>query len=360
MDTDKNTLVLLIEDDPSLSAIYQAYLAELPYQLAHASTGEQAYKILNKQLIDVVLLDLNLPDMNGLEILKKLQADQHPCSVIVTTGDCSMNTAISAMKHGAQDYLVKPFDKDRLITTLENVLGNRVLRETVDLYRDKIDRHEFCGFIGSSPKMQQIYHLIDSSASSKATVFITGQSGTGKELCAEAIHLRSTRAKAPFIALNCAAIPKDLIESEIFGHVKGAFTGAHASRDGLAKAADGGTLFLDEICEMDMSLQSRLLRFLQTGTLQKVGSDTTETVDVRIVCATNKDPLQAVAQGLFREDLFYRLHVLPIHLPPLSERESDVIEIARYFLELYNDEEQKDFSSFDLETEQVLSRYDWP
>ena len=360
MPSDNNTLVLLIEDDPSIMAIYLAYLADLPYQLIGACNGEQAFKILAQRQVDVILLDLNLPDINGLEILKQLRDDQHPSSIIVTTGDCSMRTAINAMKEGAQDYLVKPFDRDRLLTTLKNVLGQRQLQATVELYRDKIDRSQFCGFIGSSPKMQHIYQLIDSSASSKATVFITGQSGTGKELCAEAVHRQSARKKAPFIALNCAAIPRDLIESEIFGHVKGAFTGAINSRDGLAKAADGGTLFLDEICEMDMSLQTRLLRFLQTGTLQKVGSDKTETVDVRIICATNKDPLQAIEQGEFREDLFYRLHVLPIHLPALKDREGDVVDIARHFLQQYSREERKDFLSFDLETEHVLSRYQWP
>jgi len=360
MASDKKTLVLLIEDDPSLIAIYRAYLAQLPYQLLAAINGEQALHILDNQQIDIILLDLNLPDMNGLEILEKLHTDQHPSSVVVTTGDCSMNTAINAMKHGAQDYLVKPFDKDRLITTMNNVMGNRQLRETVEIYREKIDRRQFCGFIGSSIKMQQIYQLIDSSASSKATVFITGQSGTGKELCAEAVHMRSERCKAPFIALNCAAIPKDLIESEIFGHVKGAFTGAHNSRDGLAKAADGGTLFLDEICEMDLALQSRLLRFLQTGTLQKVGSDKTEKVDVRIVCATNKDPMHAVEIGEFREDLFYRLHVLPIHLPPLQERHGDVAEISLHFLKQYSVEENKDFLSFDEDAQNVLNHYPWP
>ncbi|MCJ8338133.1 MAG: sigma-54 dependent transcriptional regulator [Pseudomonadales bacterium] len=356
----KMTFVLLIEDDPTLMSIYKAYLSALPYQLSLAETGERALKILASEHIDLILLDIQLPDMTGLDILKHLQQCQHPADVIVTTSDCSMNTAIEAMKLGARDYLLKPFDKDRLITTLKNTSDSQKLKQIVDIYQDKIDRSQFCGFIGSSLAMQQVYQLIDSAASSKATIFITGDSGTGKEVCAEAAHQRSNRSDQPFIALNCAAIPSELIESEIFGHVKGAFTGALASRDGLAKAADGGTLFLDEICEMELSLQSKLLRFLQTGTLQKVGSDTTEKVDVRIICATNKDPLTEIERGNFREDLFYRLHVLPIHLPPLRDRESDVIEIARHFLAQYTREEQKDFSDFEPQTEYILSQYHWP
>ncbi|EPJ53607.1 MAG: repressor protein LuxO [Osedax symbiont Rs2] len=354
------TFVLLVEDDPSLLSIYKAYLSALPYHLSLADTGEKALKILATEHVDVVLLDIQLPDMTGIDILKHLQQCQHPADVIVTTGDCSMNTAIAAMKLGARDYLLKPFDKDRLVTTLKNTCDSQKLKQIVEIYQEKIDRSEFCGFIGSSLAMQQVYQLIDSAASSNATIFITGDSGTGKEVCAEAAHQRSNRSNKPFIALNCAAIPSELIESEIFGHVKGAFTGAHNSRDGLAKAADGGTLFLDEICEMELSLQSKLLRFLQTGSLQKVGSDKTEKVDVRIICASNKDPLNQIDQGLFREDLFYRLHVLPIHLPPLREREGDVIEIAQHFLTQYTLEEQKKFSCFDPQTEYILSQYHWP
>ena len=234
------------------------------------------------------------------------------------------------------------------------------MQRIVEEFREKIDRHEFCDFIGSSLAMQKVYQIIDSAANSKATIFVTGESGTGKEVCAQALHQRSDRRKAPFIAINCGAIPKDLIESEIFGHVKGAFTGAVSDRNGAAKAADGGTLFLDEICEMELSLQSKLLRFLQTGTINKVGSDKTEKIDVRIICASNKNPQAEVQAGNFREDLFYRLHVLPIHLPPLRERENDVIEIARSFLSQYAEEEGKKFQRFDAETELILNNYDWP
>lgn len=354
------TEILIIEDDRAMATVYQSYLAGDAYNVTLAETGYDALQRIDQGDLDGVLLDLTLPDLNGLEILRHIQQQSLPVEVIVTTGDCSMNTAIEAMQLGARDYLVKPFNKDRLLTTLKNCFENQNLQRIVETYREEIDRNHFCGFIGSSLAMQRVYQVIDSAATSQATVFITGESGTGKEVCAEAIHQRSERSKAPFIAINCGAIPKDLIESEIFGHVKGAFTGAVSDRDGAARAAHGGTLFLDEICEMELALQSKLLRFLQTGTLQKVGSDRTEKVDVRIVCASNKDPLSEVQAGHFREDLYYRLHVLPIHLPPLRERDNDVIEIARSFLEQYAQEEQKEFSHFEPDTELIFSNYHWP
>lgn len=354
------TQLLLIEDDLLMANVYRSYLKQLPYQIHHVDNGEAALHALNTQQFDGILLDLTLPDMNGIEVLRKVSTEQLPIAVIVITGDCSMNTAIEAMQLGAKDYLVKPFNKERLSTTLKNTFDNQSLQRIVEEYKEQIDRHQFCDFIGSSLAMQKVYQIIDSAASSKATIFVTGESGTGKEVCAQALHQRSDRNQAPFIAINCGAIPKDLIESEIFGHVKGAFTGAVSDRNGAAKAADGGTLFLDEICEMELSLQSKLLRFLQTGTINKVGSDKTEKIDVRIICASNKNPQQEVQAGNFREDLFYRLHVLAIHLPALRERDNDVIEIARSFLSQYAEEEGKKFQRFDAETELVLNNYDWP
>lgn len=218
----------------------------------------------------------------------------------------------------------------------------------------------FQGFIGHSTAMQVVYRMIEQAASSKATVFVTGESGTGKEVCAQAIHKLSLRAQKPFIALNCAAIPKDLIESEVFGHVKGAFTGATSDREGAAMLANGGTLFLDEICEMDLALQGKLLRFLQTGEFNRVGGSKTEKVDVRIVTATNRDPLAEVEAGRFREDLYYRLHVVPIMLPALRERGEDVIEIALALLTTYSAEEKKAFTGFTPEVARMLQSYDWP
>ena len=244
-----------------------------------------------------VLLDLKLPDMDGMEVLRRLRSDGINCPVIVITAHGSLTVAVEAMRDGASDFIVKPFSADRLKVTLSNLLEKQDLEQIVQTYQETIDRRSFEGFIGSSLGMQAVYRIIEGAAASKATVFVTGESGTGKELCAQAIHNRSPRRNKPFIALNCAAIPKDLIESEIFGHVKGAFTGAVATRDGAASQANGGTLFLDEICEMDPNLQSKLLRFIQTGTLQKVGSNKPETVDIRFVCATNKNPLDEVKAG---------------------------------------------------------------
>ena len=226
--------------------------------------------------------------------------------------------------------------------------------------KDQFERDQFHGFIGASLPMQAVYRIIESAAPSSATVFITGESGTGKEVCAQAIHEEGNRHDKPFIALNCAAIPRDLMESEIFGHIKGAFTGASAERQGAASLANGGTLFLDEIGEMDMDLQSKLLRFVQTGTFQKVGSSKTEKVDVRFICATNRDPLDMVNEGRFREDLYYRLHVIPIQLPPLSERGEDVLKIAEHFLQKFSNEEGKSFTGFSPEVIEILQQYQWP
>jgi DNA-binding NtrC family response regulator len=267
-----------------------------------------------------------------------------------------VDVAVDVMRAGAVDFLEKPFSADRLVVTLKNALRRQNLEEFVDMHR----REHFHGFVGASLPMQTVYHIIDSAAASKATVFITGESGTGKEVCAQAIHDASPRHDKPFVALNCAAIPRDLMESEIFGHVKGAFTGAVTAREGAAARADGGTLFLDEICEMDLDLQSKLLRFIQTSSFQKVGSNTLNTVDVRFVCATNRDPMEEVKAGRFREDLYYRLHVIPIDLPALRQREDDVILIARHLLGNYTREENKRFERFAPETESILRAFDWP
>ncbi len=352
--------ILLVEDDQSMARAYLAYLADEPYDVTHVATGAEALAELERQAPDIMLLDLRLPDMEGFEVLQWAQEQELPTASVVITGHGSINAAVESMRLGAGDFLVKPFSKDRLAITLKNLQERQTLSQMVQTYREEIDRHSYCGFVGSSLAMQKVYTIIDSAAATKATVFITGESGTGKEVCAEAIHRQSPRAKGPFIAVNCGAIPKDLMESELFGHVKGAFSGAVRDRDGAARMAHGGTLFLDEICEMELALQPKLLRFLQTGTFQRVGSSQTEPVDVRIICATNRDPQVEVDAGRFREDLYYRLHVLPVALPPLRERHEDTVEIARHFLQRYSSEEGKTFARFAPEVEEVLTAYDWP
>jgi len=350
------TNVLLVEDSLSLATAYMEYMAKQPYKITHVMTGQEALDIIDGQTPNAVLLDLELPDMNGRDILEHIREQAIPTAVIIITAHGSVDVAVEVMRAGANDFIEKPFTADRLNVTLENALRRQNLEEFVDMHR----RDHFHGFVGAALAMQRVYHIIDSAASSKATVFITGESGTGKEVCAQAIHNASPRHEKPFVALNCAAIPRDLMESEIFGHTKGAFTGAVAAREGAAARADGGTLFLDEICEMDMDLQSKLLRFIQTSSFQKVGSNTMQSVDIRFVCATNRDPMEEVRAGRFREDLYYRLHVIPIELPPLRQREDDVILIARHLLQTYTREENKHFERFAPETESIMRTFDWP
>lgn len=351
--------ILLVEDTPSLARLYNQYLKGEGLAVKTVGTGHEALQEIMAETPDLILLDLRLPDMDGLEILKEIRANEVAADVVVITAHGSINVAVEAMRAGAYDFLVKPFNADRLLVTVRNAMQHRSLSAIVKKIQGSA-RDGYCGFIGSSLAMQAVYRTIDAAATSKATVFITGESGTGKEVAAEAIHRQSPRKDGPFIAINCGAIPRELMESEIFGHVKGAFTGAHAEREGAASRAAGGTLFLDEICEMDLALQTKLLRFIQTGTVQKVGGSKSERVDVRFVCATNRDPLAEVEAGKFREDLYYRLHVVPIHLPPLRERNGDVMEIARHFLGEYAAEEGKTFSKFDEDAERIFAGYGWP
>jgi DNA-binding NtrC family response regulator len=353
--------ILLIEDSDSLAAVYQGYLeAKSGIRVDHVLNGRDALVRLMQSPPQLLLLDLKLPDMNGMEILKYVKENDLPTEVIVITAHGSVDVAVDSMHNGAFDFLVKPFDAKRLLVTVDNALEHHNLSQQVAVIREDFGRSHYEGFIGESLPMQSIYRIIDSAASSQATVFITGESGTGKEVCAQAVHSRSPRKKAPFIALNCGAIPRDLMESEIFGHVKGAFTGASSHREGAALSADGGTLFLDEICEMDLDLQTKLLRFIQSGIVQAVGGSETKQVDVRFVCATNRDPWNEVCEGRFREDLYYRLHVIPVHLPPLRERETDVKLLMDTFLMQYAKEEEKVLENFDSDALNKLMSYEWP
>jgi len=352
--------ILLIEDTYSMASIYEEYLRQGPYDVRHCSTGRAALLEIAHNPPDAVLLDLRLPDMDGLDVLRHMKERRLQSAVVVITADGSINTAVEAMREGAHDFLVKPFNADRLLITLKNVLERRRLNTAVETLSVDMRRSEFYGFIGASQPMQDVYRMIAAASPSKATVFITGESGTGKEVAAEAIHALSPRATNAFVPINCTAIPKDLLESALFGHVKGAFTGAVSGRDGAAATADKGTLFLDEICEMPLDLQPKLLRFLETGTFQQVGSDKVEQVDVRILCATNRDPAEEVRLGRFREDLYYRLHVVNLALPPLRERGADIMQIAQHFLVHYAQKEGKSFDKFSHDVEVLFMAYHWP
>ena len=351
--------LLMIEDSPSLSEVYKAYLADTDYQVVAVETLGRAHATLGAFRPDIVLLDIELPDGSGMDFLADLDGADHAPKVIVMTAHGTSEMAVDAIRLGAFDFLTKPFDAARLRVTLDNAASqlrlDRQVNELASLQRDGYGH-----FIGNSPAMQSVYKTIDSLAASAATGFIVGESGTGKELAAEAIHQHSDRRDKGFIAINCGAIPGELMESELFGHVKGAFTGATSNREGAVSVANGGTLFLDEICEMSLELQKKLLRFIQTGTFRKVGSNQLEKVDVRFVCATNRDPLVEVREGRFREDLFYRLHVVPVRMPPLRERDGDVMLIAENFLQQFSEREGRAFRGFSADAAAAMRRYAWP
>ena len=352
--------VILVEDSMSLGALYTEYLCSEGADVTLVQFGADAIKEIDRQPPDLLILDIKLPDMSGMDILLQVQQSHPEMTVIMITAHGTIDIAVDAMRAGAFDFLVKPFDSKRLAITVRNAMKQRQLVKLVSQYENSLPKANYQGFIGESLAMQTVYKTIDCVANSKASVFIFGESGTGKEVCAQAIHNAGNRKNNAFIALNCASIPKDLIESQIFGHTKGAFTGAVSQRDGAATQADGGTLFLDEICEMDLELQSKLLRFIQTGVFRRVGGTKDEKVDVRFVSATNKDPWQQVQDGLFREDLYYRLHVIPIELPPLNQRGKDILLIANKLLGQYAKEEGKPFKGFNYAAQKVLSEYHWP
>ncbi|MEM7057137.1 MAG: sigma-54 dependent transcriptional regulator [Pseudomonadota bacterium] len=354
--------VLLVEDTPSLSMVYQSAVERAGLSVNPVFSAREARVAFKAKPSRIVLLDLMLPDGNGLDILSEIHSSHPESKVIVITANGSINRAVEAMRGGAFDFLVKPFDDRRLLSAVENAVKSIALddAEAREGTPKLVETPEIRGFIGSSPEMRQIYEMIHNIGRSTATVFITGESGTGKEIAAQAIHRQSIRSSGPFIAINCGAIPKDLLESEVFGHLKGSFTGAISDKIGAAAAANGGTLFLDEVCEMDLALQTKLLRFLQTSMIQPVGAVEPQKVDVRIVCATNRDPAAEVRAGRFREDLFYRLHVVPIVMPPLRDRGDDVLEIARHLLAQFSSEEGKKFSRLSGPVRAALVAYSWP
>lgn len=352
--------VLLVEDSTSLAILYKQYVKDEPYDLFHVETGREAKNFIENQKPQLVILDLKLPDTSGEEILDWIVDNEFPVSVIIATAHGSVDIAVNLIQKGAEDFLEKPIQADRLKTSVQLHLKRKKLETLVTKLETEFDRTNFHGFIGSSLGMQAVYKTIESAAPTSASVFVHGESGTGKEVTAEAIHRESTRANKPFVAINCGAIPKDLMESEIFGHVKGAFTGATSDRKGAAMQANGGTLFLDELCEMELEMQKKLLRFLQTGTFTPLGGTREVKVDCRIICATNRDPLKEVAEGRFREDLYYRVHVIPIELPPLRERGSDIVTLATHFVKLYAKQDGKKFKDLSKEVKKHLLNYPWP
>lgn len=352
--------VLLVEDSTSLAILYQQYVKDEPYDMFHVETGREAKAFIEKQLPQLVILDLKLPDTSGEEILEWIVENEFPISVVIATAHGSVDIAVNLIQIGADDFLEKPIQADRLKTSVRLHLKRAKLETLVNKMETEFDRTNFHGFIGSSLQMQAVYKTIESAAPTSASVFVHGESGTGKEVCAEAIHQQSSRASKPFVAINCGAIPKDLMESEIFGHVKGAFTGATTDRKGAAMQANGGTLFLDELCEMELEMQKKLLRFLQLGTFTPLGGSREIKVDCRIICATNRDALKEVSEGRFREDLYYRVHVIPIDMPPLRERGNDIVTLANHFVKLYAKQDKKKFKGLSKDVEKYFLSYEWP
>ncbi|VAV99938.1 Regulatory protein LuxO [hydrothermal vent metagenome] len=356
-------VVLIAEQSRSLRRIYKGYLDALvskPTSIHLACTGREALDAAQIHQPNLIILDLELSDIPGHDLVTALRQKLPETTILAVAVQSSLDTAVDAVRAGATDVLIKPLNREKIRHAIGHMTIVRSSTAAAEISEKISDSGAANGFIGTSPAMQIIYKTIAVAAPSNATVFITGESGTGKELYAQAIHRRSKRAGKALISLNCSAIPRDLIESEIFGHVRGAFTGATEDRDGAAILADGGTLFLDEICEMDLDLQTKLLRFIQTSTVQKVGDARAREVDVRFVCATNRNLLEEVSSGRFREDLYYRLHVIPVHMPPLRDREGDVRLLASAFLQRFALREGKTYSGFDAGALSVLETYGWP
>jgi len=348
--------ILVIDDEKLIRWTLEQHLVKEGYEVVTADSAEKGLTIITEESPDLVLLDNRLPEMSGLELLEKLNAQERGLMVIMITAYGLVETAVRAMKLGAYDYISKPFNLEEITFVIRKALEAGSLRRQVKQLQGKIDT-----IIGETEKMTRVKELILRIAKSDATtVLVQGESGTGKELVAKAIHFGSARADKPFMAINCAALPVTLLETELMGHEKGAFTDAKAVKKGLFELADGGTLFLDEIGDMDLSMQAKLLRVLEEKSFRRVGGVKDIKVDVRVISATNQDLSTAMNEGKFRRDLYYRLQVVPINLPPLRERGRDVLLLARHFMEHFNRECHKSVQGFSQETETILLSYGWP
>jgi two-component system response regulator PilR (NtrC family) len=353
--------ILVADDEKSMREFLEIMLKKEDYRVSLASNGEEVLKLLERDIIDLILLDIRMPKMDGITALKRIKALSPETIVIMITAYASADTAIKAMKEGAYDYITKPFKIEEIKLIISNALEKKNLqKENVLLKQVVRDRYHFDNIIGQSPKMQALYDLLEKAGPTKTNILITGESGTGKELVAKAIHYNSPRKDCPFVTLNCGAIPEALIESELFGHMKGAFTDAIATKKGLFEVADEGTLFLDEISELPLLMQVKLLRVLQDREFKRVGGTEDIRVDVRIIAATNKDLEEGVREKRFREDLFYRLNVIQIKLPPLRERREDIPSLATHFLKKFSQELNKSISRISPEALQILLDYDYP
>ena len=360
-DNNLNLHIMVVDDEQSMCEFLEIILLRNGYQVSCFTDAFAAVASLDRESYDLIISDIKMPSMSGLELLRTIKKKTPATEIIMITAFASTTTVIEAMKNGAFDYISKPFKVDEILLTIEKALKNSQLqRENLRLRQELEKRFGFDNLIGKSPPMIAIYEIIKQVAPTKTNVLICGESGTGKELVARAIHFSGPHKEKPFVAVNCAAIPEHLIESELFGHIKGAFTGAVSNTEGYLEAADGGTLFLDEIAEIPPALQVKILRVIQEKRFQKVGNPKEISVDLQFIAATNRDLQTAVSSGEFRQDLFYRLNVIRIDLPPLRQRQEDIPLLLQHFLQQYCREYNREIRGFSPEAIQALTDYDYP
>jgi two-component system response regulator PilR (NtrC family) len=358
----RNGSILVIDDEEIMREILEALLTREGYVVRLASSGAEGLELAKSVPFDAAIVDVMMPGMDGIAVLDELRKLDEDLPVLMITAFASVETAISAMKRGAFDYITKPFKNDEVLVVVRNALERRALMAENTALRQNLQaqQHKFAGIIGRSPRMKQVFDLIIQAAPSRSTILVTGESGTGKELVARAIHSNSSRADRAFVTVNSGNLPSDLLESTLFGHVKGAFTGAVYPKKGLCDLADKGSIFFDEIGNIPLETQAKLLRVMQEREFMRLGGMETIKVDVRIIAATNCDLRQMVEDGQFREDLFYRLHVINVYLPALRERKEDVPILANHFLEKYSEENRKAGLELTAEALDLLMDYDWP
>jgi len=353
--------ILVVDDETSMREMLRIVLRRDGYQVIVAQSGTEAIELLQRQPVDLLLSDIRMPDKSGVDVLRAAKAVNPDIVAFMMTAYASTDTAVEAMRLGAVDYFTKPFNMDELRLKVRRHLESHKLREENVLLKKALGTaYEFSNIIGQSPAMLEVFKMVETIAKTNSTVLITGESGTGKDLIARAIHFNSLRRDQPFVALNCGAIPETLLESELFGHMKGAFTGADANKKGLIEVSERGTIFLDEIGEMNATMQVKLLRVLQDRRFRRLGGTEEVQADIRVIAATNQDLQKRVAEGKFREDLFYRINVLPVHLPPLRERREDIPPIAEHFLARFAEQMQKPVRSISGEAMDLLQAFSWP